>query len=142
MIRVWRPALVFVLCGAVVGWLRAADGDVSGAVVVAVAFLALAVVFSPLIFPRHTPATVAQASGRPVVYWRPGCQYCLRLRLRLLGRARHAAWVNIWRDPEGAAAVRAVAAGNETVPTVFAGGEVRVNPAPQWVRAQLSAVRA
>jgi mycoredoxin len=137
VIRVWRPSLVFVVCAVVVGWMMAADGSRTGAAAVAAAFLAAAVLVSPLGFPRHTPAARAQASGRPVVYWRPGCTYCLRLRLSLLGQARHAAWVNIWRDPEGAAAVRAIADGNETVPTVAAGGETRVNPDPGWVRARL-----
>lgn len=133
--------LAFVACGTAVAANQIADGSMGAAVLFGSLFLVLAVVFSPLSFPRHTPAAVAQASGKPVVYWRPGCQYCLRLRLSLLGRARRAAWVNIWRDPDGAAAVRAAADGNETVPTVQAGGEVRVNPAPRWVRAQLSAAR-
>jgi mycoredoxin len=79
--------------------------------------------------------------GRPIVYWRPGCAYCLRLRVMTVGVAGRASWVNIWRDPAGAAAVRAVAGGNETVPTVVVGGESRVNPDPRWVRARLREAR-
>ncbi|WP_327004631.1 hypothetical protein OHA72_58020 [Dactylosporangium sp. NBC_01737] len=138
MIRIWLMPLAFVACGAAVAAKQAADGSVTGAVVLGLAFLALAVVFSPLSFPRHVPAAVAQAAGRPIVYWRPGCQYCLRLRLRLLGRARHASWVNIWRDPDGAAAVRQVAGGNETVPTVILPDGAHVNPDPAWLRTQLA----
>ena len=78
------------------------------------------------------------ADGRPVVYWRPGCAFCVRLRTRLGRRARKAHWVNIWRDPAGAAAVRAVNDGDETVPTVVVGGQAHVNPDPAWVREQLS----
>jgi mycoredoxin len=132
--------LAFVACGAAIVANQVRDGSVPAAVVLGSLFLALAVAFSPLSFPRHVSAAAAQAAGRPVVYWRPGCQYCMRLRLRLFGRARHASWVNIWRDTEGAAAVRAVAGGNETVPTVvLPGGEARVNPDPAWVRTQLAA---
>lgn len=131
--RLWQVSLVFVVLAVMFGVLLR-DGT---GMVIAVLFLALAFAYSPLIYPRHTPAAVAQASGRPVVYWRPGCPFCLRLRLRLIGRARHASWVNIWKDPDGAAAVRAIADGNETVPTVVIGAAARVNPPPAEVRRQL-----
>lgn len=36
--------------------------------------------------------------------------------------------VDIWQDPAAAAAVRAVADGNETVPTVHVAGQWLVNP--------------
>jgi mycoredoxin len=36
--------------------------------------------------------------------------------------------VNIWEDPDAAARVRAAAGGSETVPTVFVGDHVLVNP--------------
>jgi len=62
------------------------------------------------------------------VYWRPGCPYCRRLRgdLRRIGLPVRE--VNIWEDPSAAARVRSVAGGNETVPTVLAGGRALVNP--------------
>jgi glutaredoxin len=95
-----------------------------------------------LIFPKPISAEEAQrlsaVDGRPVVFWRPGCTYCMRLRLRLGRSARRAYWVNIWRDPAGAAAVRAVNDGNETVPTVVVAGRPHTNPDPGWVREQLS----
>ncbi|MEV4510838.1 glutaredoxin domain-containing protein [Dactylosporangium sp. NPDC049525] len=137
--RLWQVSLMFVVLAGVLGVVLASDGSPVAGAVVAVVFLAAAFGYSPLIYPRHTPAAEAQASGLPIVYWRPGCPFCLRLRLSLLGRARHAKWVNIWRDPEGAAAVRAIADGNETVPTVVAGLAARVNPAPAWARTQLRA---
>jgi hypothetical protein len=96
---------------------------------------------SPLVFPRSITAAEAQRrsteDGRAIVYWRPGCQYCIRLRLKLGGVARRAYWVNIWTDPEGAAAVRAIAGGNETVPTVVQAGHSQVNPNPEELRRQL-----
>jgi len=43
---------------------------------------------------------------------------------------------NIWEEPEHAAAVRSIANGNETVPTVVVGSAKLVNPsAPQVVQA-------
>jgi glutaredoxin-like protein len=73
-----------------------------------------------------------------VVYWRPGCPYCMKLRLQLrFTKLRYTA-VNIWKDPEAAAYVRSVADGNETVPTVRVAGTALVNPS---LRRLLSAVR-
>ncbi|GAB3258222.1 glutaredoxin family protein [Kineosporia babensis] len=114
--------------------------------VVGVFLVALALVIAPLtgalLFPRSvTSAQAVQASqqdGRPIIYWRPGCPFCLRLRATVRAEASKALWVNIWDDPEGAAAVRAVADGNETVPTVVWGSDVHVNPDPEWVRARLT----
>lgn len=52
------------------------------------------------------------------VYLRPGCAFCIKLwfKLRLTGTRYRP--VNIWRQPDAAAFVRSVNAGNETVPTV------------------------
>ncbi|MFG2869868.1 glutaredoxin domain-containing protein [Streptomyces sp. NPDC048338] len=63
-----------------------------------------------------------------VLYWRPMCVFCIRLRLRLrFSRLRYTK-VNIWRDPDAAAFVRSVANGFETVPTVTVAGHALVNP--------------
>ncbi|GGW59095.1 membrane protein [Streptomyces lucensis JCM 4490] len=105
-------------------------------------FVLLAVVYSPVIFPRSISAQEARirsvADGRPVVFWRPGCKYCVRLRVALGRSADQVHWVNIWRDPAGAAAVRAVNGGDETVPTVVLEGRPYVNPDPAWLRDRLS----
>lgn len=111
------------------------------AVVMLPVFVLLAGLHSPLAFPRSIGAAEAQrrsaVDGRPVVYWRAGCTYCLRLRIRLGRSARQVHWVDIWSDPEGATRVRAANDGNETVPTVVVAGQAYVNPDPQWVRGQL-----
>lgn len=76
--------------------------------------------------------------GRLIVYWRPGCLSCARLRLRLGSLGAKATWVDIWADAEAAAFVRDVNHGNETVPTVIlAGGDAIANPDPARVRAEL-----
>ncbi|KAA2256948.1 NrdH-redoxin [Solihabitans fulvus] len=63
-----------------------------------------------------------------VMFARPGCPFCDRLRSGL-GRAGLAYRErDIWQDPEAAAAVRAAADGNETVPTINVGGAWLVNP--------------
>ncbi|MFF6887806.1 glutaredoxin domain-containing protein [Streptomyces sp. NPDC012421] len=133
--------ILLALAGLLAAGSRAADGSPVAGLVLLGAFLLLAAVASPLAFPRSVTSAEAlrrsEADGRPVVYWRPGCVFCLRLRLRLAGRAHRAHWVNIWRDPEGAAAVRAVNDGNETVPTVLLAGRHHTNPDPAWLRARI-----
>ncbi|MFI6789053.1 glutaredoxin domain-containing protein [Nonomuraea sp. NPDC050383] len=141
MIRAWGLPMLLVLSGVVVATTRIAAGSPGAAVVPLAAFLGLAGLYSPLVFPRSVGAAEAQrrsaADGRPVVYWRPACKYCLRLRIGLGRDARRAHWVDIWRDPAGAAAVRAATGGDETVPTVVLAGRPYVNPDARWVRGQL-----
>jgi glutaredoxin len=62
------------------------------------------------------------------VYWRPGCPYCSRLLGDLDRIGLPLTKVNIWDDAGAAATVRAVAGGNETVPTVVVGDAAMVNP--------------
>lgn len=63
-----------------------------------------------------------------VVYWRPGCPYCTSLVAALEQVGLTHQLVNIWEDTGGAAAVRSANGGDETVPTVFIGPAVLVNP--------------
>ena len=104
------------------------------------ALLVFAFGLSPLLFPRSEgdqSAQLASAREVPAIYWRPGCTFCLRLRVSLGLSGRRAVWVDISRDADAAARVRSVNDGNETVPTVFVGRETRTNPDPSWVRARL-----
>ncbi|MFI0780921.1 glutaredoxin domain-containing protein [Streptomyces sp. NPDC021212] len=140
--RAWTLPTLLVLCGSAIATGLIFRGSVGEAAALLLVFVLLAGAHSPLVFPRSIGALEAQrrsaADGRPVVYWRPGCAYCLRLRTRLGRGARRAHWVDIWRDPEGAAVVRAANDGNETVPTVVVAGRPHTNPDPAWVREQLS----
>lgn len=63
-----------------------------------------------------------------VLYTRPGCPFCTILRSDLRANGLAFREVDIWQDPDAAAAVRAVADGNETVPTVHVGDTWLVNP--------------
>jgi len=144
MLRRWGLGGALLVVGVVVAVDTVAPrtaGAVTTAAVLLLFFLALGLVTTPLPFPNRMSADEAArrsaVDGRPVVYWRVGCQFCLRLRLRLGRRAREAYWVDIWADPDAAAIVRGIADGNETVPTVVAGSQRRVNPDPSWVLQQL-----
>jgi glutaredoxin-like protein len=67
------------------------------------------------------------------VYTRPGCPFCFVLRRSLRRRRVAFTEIDIWQDPSAAAAVRAVADGNETVPTVHVAGQWLVNPSGRRV---------
>jgi len=73
---------------------------------------------------------VTSTSPRVTVFWRPGCRYCRRLRTKLKRAGIHVDEINIWEDPAGAAFVRSVTGGDETVPTVRIGTRSLVNPCP------------
>ena len=110
-------------------------------VILVVAALVVVVTLTPYGFPRSASDEEARADGRPIIYWRPGCTYCIRMRIALGILGGRAVWVNIHRDADAAARVRSVNGGNETVPTVFVGDEHRTNPSPAWVREQLTLTR-
>ncbi|GAA2593332.1 glutaredoxin domain-containing protein [Winogradskya consettensis] len=135
MARRWLLTIILLAIGIVAA--------VTGRTLVLVIMLLFALAASPLIFPASISAAEAQArsaaDGKPIVYWRPGCPFCLRLRATLAFQSRRLHWVDIWKDPAAAAAVRAVANGNETVPTVILRGEPHVNPNPTWLRAAIRA---
>lgn len=71
------------------------------------------------------------------VFWRPGCPFCLELRLGLTALGVQATWRNIWDDPQAAALVRAHNQGDETVPTVRIGDTMLTNPSASAVRSHL-----
>lgn len=141
VLRRWALTILMVACGVLVLVRQLAAGLPVVGGTEFVIFTAVALLLSPWAFPRSVAAAEAQRAsaddGRAIVYWRPGCRYCLQLRFSLGRLARRAHWVDIWRDPAGAAAVRAVADGNETVPTVVLGGQAVVNPERAWLREQL-----
>ncbi|MFC1417714.1 glutaredoxin domain-containing protein [Streptacidiphilus cavernicola] len=63
-----------------------------------------------------------------ILYARPGCPYCARLRRALRGRGLAFTETDIWSNPQAAAFVRSAANGNETVPTPTVAGHTMVNP--------------
>lgn len=74
-----------------------------------------------------------------VFYWRPGCGFCMSLERGLDRLGIPLDKRNIWEDAAHAAAVRAIANGNETVPTVVIAETELVNPsAAQVVEAAMA----
>ena len=140
--RRWSSTLLLVAAAVVIGGADAVAGSRWTALGLFVFLLLAAVAVSPRAFPRPVTDEAARVAsggdGRPIVYWRPGCPYCLRLRARLGRDARHLLWVDIWADPEGAASVREVTGGDETVPTVIAGARAFINPDVDLVRGLLT----
>jgi mycoredoxin len=74
-----------------------------------------------------------------VMYARPGCPFCTMLRADLGAAGLSYRERNIWQDPAAAAAVRAVANGNETVPTINIGDVWMVNPSIEEIQQVLHA---
>lgn len=77
---------------------------------------------------ENTTANTGENTTAVELYWRPGCPFCMMLRTKLARADLPVREVNIWDDPDAPARVRAVANGNETVPTVFVGEHALVNP--------------
>ena len=72
------------------------------------------------------------------VYRRPGCPFCLKLRLGLrLTRTPHQL-VNVHDDPEASAFVKRYNGGDELVPTVAVGDRVMSNPSVREVQRALA----
>src|SRR5258708_35256581 len=70
-------------------------------------------------------------------YWRPGCLFCMMLRLGLRRARVRAEWINIWDDPAAAAEVRDLTGGGEALPP--RGGGVQAmgdSPAPPGTAAR------
>jgi mycoredoxin len=79
-------------------------------------------------------STTPRSDQEPITFYtRPRCPYSFRLRWALRRRGMEFTEVNIWADPDAAAAVRAVADGNETVPTLLVAGQWLVNPTADQV---------
>ena len=128
----WILMLAFVAIFAVPA---AIEGNYRFAIAYALVGLAIACWLFPWQGGRSTThAEAVAAGGRGVViYWRPGCVFCARLRGRLGRHGKKATWVNIWQDEDAAAFVRSHNDGNETVPTVVIDGFPQTNPDPQLV---------
>lgn len=133
-----------VLSGSIVVVVNYAGGDVAFA---SILLVTLAVALAVLLWwtrpsgrgphVSHAAAQAAAGDHDVIVYWRPGCRYCDRLRLGL-GATRHdVSWVNILRDPEAAAFVATYRDGNHTVPTAITGAGEMIDATPMAIRAQL-----
>jgi mycoredoxin len=89
----------------------------------------------------HTPWALASAQvsdRRAVIFWKPTCTYCTRLR-RTLRDDSGIVWVNVWVDQEANREVRRHNGGDEYTPTALVGARVLRNPTAADVRSTLRA---
>lgn len=136
----WRPALINAGSAAVlavVGWL--VEGRLSVPVMLGAAFaLGWAWWVSPLRRAQpHVPHARAVADASPrdlIVYWRPGCSHCMRLR-RALNADVHArvTWVNVMADPDAARYIRQFHDGDMITPTAVTGAGRQVSATPESI---------
>jgi len=87
----------------------------------------------------HVPWERAQeqvADGRAVVFWKPTCSYCTRLR-KAFGDDNRIVWVNVWVDPSANREVRRHNGGDEYTPTALVGNRVLRNPTAAELRSAL-----
>lgn len=63
-------------------------------------------------------AREALGTGRAVVFWKPGCAFCGRLRRELKGDQRFL-WVNVFADADSDQVIRGVNGGDQLTPTVL-----------------------
>ena len=131
MLRRWGLSWILFALAAAYGGSRLLDSRPLGAMLLIGFFGVVGFVVSPWMFPRSVSAAEAArlsaADGRPIVYWRLRCPWCLRLRWALRGQTRRLHWVDVWKDPSAAAVV-------EVVPTVVLNGTVLINPSASAVR--------
>jgi mycoredoxin len=73
-----------------------------------------------------------------VIFWKPTCTYCTRLR-RTLRDDSGIVWVNVWVDQEANREVRRHNGGDEYTPTALVGARVLRNPTAADVRSTLRA---
>ncbi|MGX6604024.1 glutaredoxin domain-containing protein [Micromonosporaceae bacterium Da 78-11] len=143
LIRRWRGSAVVIAAATAIAVTAVTGGNQAIGILLTVLFLCVAFLVSPLLFPGgpdwRTAQQLARTRGVPLILWKPGCWYSIRLRLALRAAGRRAIWVDIWADEEAAAATRELNHGNETTPTVITTDGARTNPDPSWVNTQLEA---
>lgn len=141
-VKRWGTSSVFLAAAVVLLVVDLVEGNMLSGVLTAVLLLAGGLVVSPALFPRGPALARAQEQaaerGVPLIYWKAGCSYCIRMRWGLGRAGQRAVWVDIWKDADAAAEVRRLNGGDETTPTVTVGRESRTNPSPAWVREHLA----
>lgn len=133
----WSNGAIFLVAAIALFVLNGGAGF--GGLVAPLVLVAVAAAATPLFKRKSVTRAEALASGADVViYHRPGCSFCIRMKTVLGAAGKQATWVDIWDDEEAAAFVRSANNGNETVPTVVIGGKAHTNPEPSLVRAHLA----
>jgi glutaredoxin len=141
----WRQVAVILVAAALLVAGQVIAGDPVVAAVIVAVLVPLAWWNWPNRRGRHVSHRQAQAEvgGEGViVYWRPGCPYCARLKLALRPVGHEVTWVNIWQDAEAASYVAGHRDGNETVPTAVTGSGELLPSTAEAIKAQLAVARS
>lgn len=133
-LRRWASPAGLAVVALVVLIVRGAEDGVGTGLAWGIPLLAVALLVSPVPYPR----TRAAHAGDTTIYWKPGCSWCVLMRLGLLGVAGRARWVDVSVDPEAARFVQRVNDGNVTTPTVTAPSGSWTNPSSRLVRRLLT----
>lgn len=119
-IRRWTGAAGVAVAAGVAAVVTVIGDNVVFGIVLTVVLLAVAWLASPLLYPRSPDWTAAQELARtrgvPLILCKPGCAYCIRLRLTLGLTGSRAIWVDIWADEDAAAAPVSSTAGTKPRP--------------------------
>ncbi|MDN5724524.1 MAG: hypothetical protein L0G99_01150 [Propionibacteriales bacterium] len=136
----WKA--LFVICGGLLVVLGIRNGQPLDVTVGCLAIL-VAILFTQS-FRRWVTRMQSRNQPEPnydapvVIFWRPGCGYCARLKRELGADGAKAEWANIWAHDQAMTLVKAANNGDETVPTVKINGTFHTNPDPVEVRLALS----
>lgn len=137
--RRWLVPGVIAVAGLALAGYQWAAGDPVAALIAAAAGMALGWWFHRLLRPGAHVDLDRVPAGHLVVFWKPGCLYCVRL-LERFESSTGISWVNIRKDPAAARLVREHNGGDELTPTVrTASGEFLSNPSPDEVGRLLKA---
>jgi hypothetical protein len=141
----WKPALINGGSGLAVitlGWL--VEDRLSWPVLVAgVIALGWGWWVSPMRRARpHVPHADAAADAGPygpIVYWRPGCSYCMKLRRELDPDERdQVTWVNVMADRDASRYIRRFHDGRMVTPTAVNGRGRQIEATASQIRARIS----
>lgn len=145
----WKPALVNAGSGVAVGVL----GWVLEARLSALVLLAVAIALgwgwwvSPLRRAQphvdHEQAMAQVRSRQLIVYWRPGCTWCIKLWRNLEPDERdRLLWVNVMADADASRYIRRFHDGAMVTPTVVTGNGRQVAATAEQIRARLQQSRS
>lgn len=134
----WWPAVFLTLAAVVFFAGETVGGHLLVGVVAAVPLLVFAWLISPALYPASEDLEKARhraMQGRaPLVFWKPGCTYCILMRVRVGFAGSKVSWVDSSVDEAARSVVRSLNGGNHTTPTVMFRDESRTNPDAAWVR--------
>lgn len=140
LVRPWFAAARWLLAGGVLGAAAVAVGQGPVALIIACAFLFAALQASPLRRGRHASHRRALAKAEAddvIVYWRPDCTHCEKLRDDLGRMAGDITWVDVTSDERAAEHVASLRDGEVVTPTAVTGVGAQLVATAHWIASHL-----